>query len=306
MDGPIIEPNKCQLCGKSFGTARDFDRHKNRKTPCVIREVPEDQRNNPNRCIHCNKIFVQKQSLTRHLGLCKFKNRVIQIPDEKIRHEQEIRVIMEKQDIDNKAMVDLIAGLTNELAEVKKKLFELEARPATNITNNVKVGNIQVGNVVFSNYDSPCAADLKITSDDLHESNLLGCIIRKVFFNPERPQNHVILKPNPNDDLLIVHKDGNWIKLSGQATTTLLRTLKTEMMRIGIEALGRSYPRYSDFIALDEAARKTKVSFENGKEHGNINDADILTIMHAGSGNVAPTMRENVSKKKLTILGIRY
>ena len=69
-----INETKCYSCGKEFTSTRDLLRHKERKTPCLIREIQPEQVNNPNRCIFCNKIFSKKENMTRHLKTCKIKN----------------------------------------------------------------------------------------------------------------------------------------------------------------------------------------------------------------------------------------
>jgi hypothetical protein len=70
---PPVNNKKCTDCGKVFTLVTDLQRHKNRKTPCVIRELTFEQLNNPNKCEFCNRTFVQPQTLTRHLKICKIK-----------------------------------------------------------------------------------------------------------------------------------------------------------------------------------------------------------------------------------------
>lgn len=68
-----VNDKKCDLCGRLFKKPIDLHRHKNRKKPCLIKEVSQENINNPNRCVHCGSIFVQHQSLTRHLLNCRIR-----------------------------------------------------------------------------------------------------------------------------------------------------------------------------------------------------------------------------------------
>jgi len=92
----LINNKKCYSCGKVFRTQANLLTHKNRKTPCLIREVAPEQVNNPNRCIFCNKIFIQKQSLTRHFKTCKIKNGGMDILVDKVKYDQEIRILKDE------------------------------------------------------------------------------------------------------------------------------------------------------------------------------------------------------------------
>jgi hypothetical protein len=82
---------KCYSCCKSFVDNMHLQRHKNRKTPCIIRDVkPEDVRN-PNKCHYCNKIFECNRNLLRHFKTCKIKNGGVEILYGKIIHEQQMQ-----------------------------------------------------------------------------------------------------------------------------------------------------------------------------------------------------------------------
>lgn len=62
----------CQYCGKKFADNKDLNRHKNRKVPCFTHEVTQEQLQNPNKCIHCNRPFAKHSNMVRHLSTCKF------------------------------------------------------------------------------------------------------------------------------------------------------------------------------------------------------------------------------------------
>jgi hypothetical protein len=128
----VGEKPKCYECGKTFRDDGNLKRHKNRKTPCLIREVPPDQLTNPNRCIYCNKVFVQYRGMTRHLKSCKVKNESMDILDDKVRHEQEMRIMKDKQDADRKERdIDRheIAELKRQNAIIMEKLDKLSQQP---------------------------------------------------------------------------------------------------------------------------------------------------------------------------------
>ncbi|SIP85791.1 Bacteriophage T5 orf 172 domain-containing with Zinc finger domain [Pacmanvirus A23] len=68
-----MDNKTCGDCGKVFRTPANLLVHRNRLTPCLIKELTPEQIINPNRCIYCNKIFSKKENLTRHLKTCDRK-----------------------------------------------------------------------------------------------------------------------------------------------------------------------------------------------------------------------------------------
>ncbi len=115
---------KCYNCGKKFRDINDLERHKKRKTPCLIREVSPENRANPNRCIYCNSIFAKQSNLTRHLTSCKIKNGGMEILADKVRYDQEIRILKEQREIDkreNAAAVEKAVGKAVALEDALEK-----------------------------------------------------------------------------------------------------------------------------------------------------------------------------------------
>ncbi len=121
IDNPFdLNNKKCNQCAKIFHTPTDLQRHKNRKVPCTILEVNPEDIDNPNRCNFCNTVFVQHQSLNRHLLICKNKNigleqgtnlidelPDIHIIDNNIDLLQEIGILKEQRDLDHKKIEEI-------------------------------------------------------------------------------------------------------------------------------------------------------------------------------------------------------
>jgi hypothetical protein len=87
---------KCHNCGMIFNDNAHLTRHKNRKIPCLIYDVSPEHMNNPNRCIFCNKIFANASNKNKHLSICKIKNNGMNILGEKMRYEEKIHMLEEK------------------------------------------------------------------------------------------------------------------------------------------------------------------------------------------------------------------
>lgn len=128
----ILKKNYCHDCGKQFVDTRSFQRHKDRKTPCIIREVPNGQMDNPNRCIHCNKIFSNKSHLVRHLKSCKIKNGGMNILVDKVHYEHEIKLLK----ANDKAKDNDISNLKKQMQEISKQLEQLKQNSQISSYNN--------------------------------------------------------------------------------------------------------------------------------------------------------------------------
>jgi hypothetical protein len=112
---PIINSDKiCVLCNKEFKKQSDFERHLDRKTPCVIQSIDPKYINDPKRCTYCNKVYSRMDNLTKHLKICKVKkNAPINVTDG-IRLEYEMRQMKEqmyKKDEQLKMLIERIHAL---------------------------------------------------------------------------------------------------------------------------------------------------------------------------------------------------
>ena len=240
MDNPNIDANKtCYNCGKTFHTPTDLLRHKKRKTPCLIREISEADKNNPLRCIYCNKIFSKPSHLTRHHGVCKIKNGGLQTLHDKVKYEENLRVMQEEQDKKNKDMEFILTQMRADIEALRAENKEL--REAKQPTPELAIGNVGVNNgfvnngfvngnvntinntinIAVNNFDKPKLDHLRNfqswTFEDfarLFNHELAGtplALVEKIWYDPAHPENrslHLVNKKN-GETLIII--DGRWV-----------------------------------------------------------------------------------------------
>lgn len=238
-EGPKDDKNNkiCYNCGKTFRTPADLARHKARKTPCLIRDISPKDRLNPNRCIYCNYVFKQAQGLERHNKVCKIRNGGINILDDKVRHEQKIRVLIEDRDrereqeriLNEKKIEEMRAELRAEMrAEMDERLKQLSINNTevnnintTNITNNtLNVNNI---NVTINDYRTPSTDKIKLTIEELvKHHNLPQLFFMSVYMNPRVVENHSIIPRNQKERKVMCYEDGNWRICQGDELDILL------------------------------------------------------------------------------------
>ncbi|QYB17439.1 hypothetical protein PV-S19_0075 [Pacmanvirus S19] len=95
-----MDNKTCGDCGKVFRDNLDLTRHKNRITPCVIKELTPEQVINPNRCLFCNKIFTSAGNKNKHLKKCAPKNeRLANIEYQKDKINELTDMILKQEEI---------------------------------------------------------------------------------------------------------------------------------------------------------------------------------------------------------------
>ncbi len=298
----IIDPKKCFSCGKTFRTPTTLEAHKNRKTPCLIREVPAGQIANPNRCIFCNKIFVQHQTLTRHLKTCKVKNGGMDILVDKVKYDQEIRILKEQRELDRKNMEDLREEKNQQIQILMEKVQKLEQnvtiQPQTinNVNYNAPVQNI---NVTINNYTSPDITGLTITAEDLiHVKKLPKFILQKLFFNPDYPQNHCMYLRNKKDKTMIVYDDGNWREVSGANISDVMTQLSNAVYYKGSEIINGIDGPYeaSDKHYLELPGGDQHKIMQFNKQVDTLSCDDVYEVFLAGRDVVLDTIKASGCK----------
>lgn len=263
---------KCYNCGKEFRNPAEYKRHKDRKTPCIIREVAPEHINNPNRCIYCNKIFANVGNKNKHFKKCKIKNGGMDMLVDKVKYEQEIRILKEqcennKQERENdKQQMDIMMGEINIL---KQAMVNVVPQTVNNI-NNVNY-NAPVINVVVNNYSKPCLDKLHITLEDLLKNiDLPRQLLQLIYFNPDIPENHCIYLKNKKDRSLIVFDDSGWRSVTGDNIDGVITMLNNAIYSANYELINTKRGPYEGKDSLFEklpGAIQNKI-FEANKHKG--------------------------------------
>jgi uncharacterized C2H2 Zn-finger protein len=226
INQPAINDKTCYSCGMIFRTPAEYDRHKARKTPCIIREIPQGQLTNPNRCIYCNRVMSKRNNLLRHLAVCKVKNGGMEVLAAKVMYEHENKLLRDQQVV----MVNQIKVLTDRVDKLEQapKAATLDVHDnTTNTTNNT------TNNFHFYNFDKPKTDTLVITQDDMMVENITKKVIELIYFNKLIPENHTLYLPNIKDDRLLVHKDNGWQMFGGVDLSPVFVTVKNNAYNIG-------------------------------------------------------------------------
>lgn len=201
---------KCYGCGKEFRTPAEYNRHKNRKTPCLIREINQEQLKNPNRCIFCNKIFINIGNKNRHLKTCKIKNGGMNMLADKVQYEQKIRLLEEK----DKEKDEQIKQLTEKIDTLSKIMCQQPRQQVINNINNIGTLNI------INNYLKPDLSHLinrqnisespfcKIFDDNKVQTPI--AIIPFIWFNPDKPNNYAIYLKNKSTSEILFYDGSQW------------------------------------------------------------------------------------------------
>ena len=140
-------------------------------------------------CEYCNKKFTRKDSLTKHLnGRCKLRDN-------------------EKEEMGK--MVDL---LNKQLEDQKYQINELIKKSGTtnitlnqqnNVSNNIKL-------LGYRNTDISHLSDKDFISCISHSNFCIPHLIKKIHFDPDKPENHNIYISNIKNNYAMIYDGDKW------------------------------------------------------------------------------------------------
>ena len=146
-------------------------------------------------CKYCFKKLSRKDSLDRHLKKCKLK--------ESDREESE-----EKQNL-----MEIVNQLNKKLDKKEKQIDEL-IKKTGNTTNNITYQQNNVSNNIkllgYRNTDISHLSDKDFINCISHSNFCIPHLIKKIHFNPEKPENHNIYISNIKNNYAMTYDGDKW------------------------------------------------------------------------------------------------
>lgn len=164
----------CDVCNINFKTQKNMNSHKNTKR--------HKERETPNKvlykCEKCSNSYCHRQSLYSHKKTCNFT--IYDKPE-----NTSIELMQQK-------MEEMKAAFDKEREELKAHINLLLDKHATNIENQTNNNNITIHINAFGHENLDYITDKMIIRciDRVYQS--IPCLIEKIHFDPNHPENHNI------------------------------------------------------------------------------------------------------------------
>ncbi len=295
--------SKCEKCDKEFKYKYLLKRHHESKFPCnssnkllilhnnkikefdiQIQELDdkitliENKINNINTkslkklniCLFCNKTFLNKTNMTRHIDKSCVKKKEL-LKEQNIILDEKNNIIIEKNKLIEEKKEQEMMNEIKQLRSDMAKLLEKQLKPIQNITNNTTNNTInQTNNVIMiNNFGNE---DLShITLQDYKQylnTYFKGFIkyIEKVHFDDNVPENHNICITNLKSKDIKVYEGDKWVakpktdvidKLLRKKLNTLID--KCEELEETDQINDKVVDKFAEFQInyMDDSAKKT-------------------------------------------------
>jgi hypothetical protein len=150
-------------------------------------------------CVYCKSVLSYKQSYYRHLKSCKEK---------------------QKDDTVRESMEELVSLLNEKDKQLKEKdkehkieVEELIKKAGISTINNNNITNNIQNNIKLLNYKETDISHL--TESDYikcleHYNFCVPHIIKKIHFNPKKPENHNIYISNLKNNYIMIYMNNKW------------------------------------------------------------------------------------------------
>ena len=180
------------------------------------------------KCKYCEHVYMHKQSLFKHLKTCKEKK---------------------KDDTVKESMEELVKLLNEKDKEHKKQIEELIKKAGIVTTNNQNITNNIQNNFKLLNYKQTDTSHL--TENDYmkcleHYNFCVPHLIRKIHFNPKKPENHNIYISNLKNSYVMIFMNNKWkVKNRDETILRLIddkQILLEKKIQEWVES-GKQYPK---------------------------------------------------------------
>jgi hypothetical protein len=147
------------------------------------------------------------------------------ILDDKVRHEQEIRILKEQREVDRHHSDEQINQLKQQIVEQNEELKTLIInmgknqgntinKTINNTMNNTVNNNVQI---VLNNFQTPNLDGITVTPEELFGiSNLPRYMLIKIYCNPDKPENHAVYFPNKKEMRVLFYDRQQWQSYTGE------------------------------------------------------------------------------------------
>ena len=146
-------------------------------------------------CEFCEKEFNFKQSYYRHLKTCKIKK-------EKIELNNVVELLNKQLDDQNKQLEDQ-KNQINELIKNSGTTTNITYNQQNNINTNIKL-------LGYRNTDISHLSDKDFISCISHSNFCIPHLIKKIHFDPDKPENHNIYISNIKNNYAMLYDGDKW------------------------------------------------------------------------------------------------
>lgn len=211
---------KCLRCGYTTHIKTIFFRHMNRKTICppILEDISIEQ----NRDYYFPNI---KELSKNDNHICSYCQKTFSSYSSRWRHEKKYCKKTQKKDQSN--MLELVKLLNDQLKDTKKELNKrdkqidaLIKKTGFNINNNIQ-NNINL--LGYLNTDISHLTDNDYLSCLNHNYYFIPYLIKKIHFNPAKPENHNIYISNIKNNYVMLYDGKKWnLQNRNEAITDLI------------------------------------------------------------------------------------
>ena len=204
---------KSTFGGKKVNKKSTFSQHLGEKRENIISKKGNFE------CKYCNKILSYKQSLYIHYKSCK----------EKLKTEEVNNSMKELINLLNIQLDEKSIRLSEQTKELEKRDKQLENRDKQidELIKKAGINNINIQNnfklLSYKDTDLSHLSDNDIKYCLDHSNMCVPHLVKKVHFNPKKPENHNIYISNIKNNYIMIYDGKKWkLKNQNEAIDTLI------------------------------------------------------------------------------------